>query len=182
MYKKGFTLIELMVVIAIIAVLAAVVAPQVFRQIAKGRIASAEAFHNSVKTASTSYFADTGVWPATCNQVTCNTAAGANGGFIAAATTNPGWDGPYLDRWPPANANPWSGNYTWNSVAAGVNFGAVAAGERWLNITLVPRASAQRIDNDIDRALGNATGMVRYPAAGANITVSILVSRDGAVN
>ena len=42
MKKKAFTLIELMVVIAIIGVLLAVIAPQVFRQINKGKTAACE--------------------------------------------------------------------------------------------------------------------------------------------
>lgn len=184
--KKGFTLIELMVVIAIIAVLAAVIAPQVFRQVAKGRAASVESFYNSVKTAATSYFSDTGAWPASCNPANCNTIAGVNGGFVAAATNNPGWDGPYLDRWPTANGNPFAGNYNWvNTLVGGACFGAANA-ERFIVITnVVQAADRNRIDVAIDGAAGAATGKVRIGAvapcgAGAN-SVSIVVSRDGPI-
>lgn len=172
--KKGFTLIELMVVIAIIAVLAAVVAPQVFKQVAKGRRASAEAFYNSVKTAASAYFSDTAQWPA-------NGAAG-----IAAFSTNPGgavaatWDGPYVENWP--TATPWGGGtYAWGNAAAGVNFNAVGAGERWITIpaAAIPAADRTRIDIDIDGASGAATGKVRITAGGA---VLICVSRDGAIS
>lgn len=181
MKKKGFTLIELMVVIAIIAVLAAVVAPQVFRQVAKGRVASAEAFYNSVKVASTSYFSDVGQWPASCNQTNCNTIAGANGGFVTTGA-NTAWNGPYLDRWPLAAGNPWGGNYTWVSANNLIFCTAcAAAGERYINITLVPLADAQRIDRDKDGAIDGTTGMVRY-GAGATPTVQMLISRDGPVN
>ncbi|TAN62302.1 prepilin-type N-terminal cleavage/methylation domain-containing protein [bacterium] len=182
--KKGFTLIELMVVIAIIAVLAAVVAPQVFRQVAKGRAASVESFYNSVKTAATGYFSDTSVWPVSCTQITCNTNAGVNGGFVQPATGNPNWDGPYIDRWPGANANPFAGNYQWTNAAAGACFGA-AAGERFITITNVAQlADRQRIDIAIDGGTTSGTaGKVRYGSGcfgGAN--VGIVVSRDGAIN
>lgn len=173
--RKGFTLIELMVVIAIIAVLAAVVTPQIFRQMAKGRRASAEAFYNSVKTAAHAYFSDTGQWPP-------NGAAG-----IAAFSTNPGgavansWDGPYIENWP--TGTPWSSavTYTWGWAAAGTNFNAVGAGERWITIPAlgIPTVTDRtRIDIDLDGASGAGTGKVRITGAG----VLICVSRDGLVS
>ena len=182
MQRKSFTLIELMVVIAIIAVLAAVVAPQVFKQVQKGRIASVESFYNSVKIAATSYFSDTGTWIATCAGAACNT---NTPGFVTGPTgTN--WDGPYLDRWPGATGNPWAGAYNWDApVGATANFGAAAAQERWITIFLVPLTAAQRIDLDKDGAVSGTSGMVRrFPPAvwTATNTVRMLLSRDGAVN
>lgn len=180
--KKGFTLIELMVVIAIIAVLAAVVAPQVFRQVAKGRAASVESFYNSVKTAATSYFSDTGAWPGSCNNAVCNTAAN---GFVTGGALA-GWDGPYVDRWPTATGNPFGGAYNYvNTLAGGVCFGAANA-ERFIIVTGVTQAADRnRIDVAIDGAAGAATGKVRTGAAapcgaGAN-SVSVVVSRDGPI-
>lgn len=172
MQKKAFTLIELMVVIGIIAVLAAVIAPQVFRQVAKGRVASAEAFHNSVKVAATSYFSDIGAWPVNVNGFTISPGGAAGAG----------WDGPYLDRWPVGASNPWRGTYTYTNTAGSAVFGIAAAPERYMNIANVPMADAIRIDRDIDRVVGNATGMVRYPAVGANVIVNILISRDGPIS
>lgn len=176
--RKSFTLIELMVVIAIIAVLAAVVAPQVFRQVAKGRAASAEAFYNSVKVAATSYFSDNGVWPPTCLNTACNTSAN---GFVTGTATN--WDGPYLDRWPGAGGNPFAGNYNWTGVTAAC-FGAVA-GERYITITNVTQlVDRQRIDRAIDGGTPSGTsGKVRYGGGcfgGTNL--GIVVSRDAAIS
>jgi general secretion pathway protein G len=194
MKRRGFTLIELMVVIAIIAVLAAIMAPQIFRQVAKGRIAAAEGFNNTVKISGTNYFSDNAIWPASCTQITCNTNAGINGGYVLApvpAGSNPNWNGPYIDRWPgPVAANPWRGNYTWvnNAASALFNGGVGAAGERYITISNVPTADAQRIDADLDRAIGSNTGLVRaaanpaaWPAAGV-VVVWILISRDGPIN
>lgn len=185
--KKGFTLVELMVVIAIIAVLAAVVAPQVFRQIEKGRVATIEGFANNIKTASTSYFSENAVWPVTCASGACNTNAGVNGGFVTGPSpANARWNGPYIDRWPAAGANPWAGDYNWFSANT-VVFNGVAAQERYITITAVPQTAAQRMDQDLDGALAADSGKVRsIPAAAAwpagNSTVAILVSRDGPVN
>ena len=186
--KKGFTLIELMVVIAIIAVLAAVVTPQVFNQIARGRASAAISFAQSVNTASTSFFADIGSWPPSCTQATCNNnpAPGNIGNFVAnSAVANARWLGPYLQNWPTATRNPWGGNYQWNiSPALGsANFNAALAQERWITITF-PNASSfadgsVNLDRARDNGDGGAAGYVRYGAASP---VLLLISRDGPVS
>jgi general secretion pathway protein G len=85
--KKGFTLIELLVVIAIIAILAAVIAPNAFKAIEKSKVSSAISDYKAIKTASLSYYSDTGKWPG-------NSAAAT--GFVTDPTGVSGWNGPYL--------------------------------------------------------------------------------------
>jgi general secretion pathway protein G len=182
--KRGFTLIELLVVIAIIAVLAAVVTPLVFRQVAKGKAAAIASFHNTVKIAAISYFSDTGAFPPACNSYNCNGAFAPNGGFVSNGGTNPGWDGPYLDRWPGQNTNPFGGDYNWrNAVFSGNCFGLPVA-ERYIIVTdVVGEPDKRRIDRAIDGDIGGTSGKVRYNSGcfgGGN--VGILVSRDGPIS
>ena len=168
MKKKAFTLIELMVVIAIIGVLLAVVAPQVFRQINKGKTAACEQFYAAVKTAATSYYADNMSWPPD----------GGSGNLIettGAAT----WDGPYLDRW--QATNPWGGTYGWRNVGPSVSFGPPAM-ERYINVFGVPYADAVRIDTHIDGTPSATSGWVRYYGSGGAYIVEMLISRDGPVS
>jgi prepilin-type N-terminal cleavage/methylation domain-containing protein len=63
MKSKGFTLIELAVVLAIIAVLAAVLTPMVSGYIDQARITRAQADAKAIASAVQSYKSDTGFWP-----------------------------------------------------------------------------------------------------------------------
>lgn len=59
----GFTLIEIIGVLAVIAVLAALLTPKVFDVIARGKVNSSALAYNTVKTATTDYFAKYGSFP-----------------------------------------------------------------------------------------------------------------------
>ena len=86
--NSGFTLVELLVVMAIIALLAALVAPKVFPKLGKGKTAAAKAQIEMLGQALDQYRLDTGHYPTT-----------AQG--LQALLTNPGidkWDGPYLKK------------------------------------------------------------------------------------
>ncbi len=60
---KGFTLIELMIVIAIIGVLAAIAMPQYNKYVARTQVAEAFVLLGQVKQALTLYYQETGAFP-----------------------------------------------------------------------------------------------------------------------
>jgi general secretion pathway protein G len=62
-FNPGFTLVELMVVIAIIGFLAAVIAPQFFKQIGKGQRAAAQLQIKNIEGALGMYFTDNFDYP-----------------------------------------------------------------------------------------------------------------------
>ncbi len=105
--RSGFTLLELIVVIAIIATLAAVVAPQVFRNVGDAKTNAARVQIESFTLALEQYRIDNSTYP-TSEQ-----------GLIALRTM-PGigelprnWRGPYLRRTVPND--PWGRPYLYQS-------------------------------------------------------------------
>jgi general secretion pathway protein G len=99
--EKGFTLVELLAVVAIIAFLGAVITPNVIRAIEKSKISAAVTDSRVAKSAAQAFYFDTGQWPSVSS-------GGGDPGFCE----NPGvtgWDGPYLEHWP--SKNPWGGTF-----------------------------------------------------------------------
>ena len=86
--ERGFTLLELTIVIAIIFVLAAVVVPSGLRILERSRLSALAVDLSMVKAAAIEYYADHGAWPQAAEDFTED----ADG------------EGVYLERWP---ESPW---------------------------------------------------------------------------
>jgi general secretion pathway protein G len=103
MNKRGFTLVELIVVMVILGMLAALVAPKFFGKIGKGKQSAVKTQIELLGQALDTFRLDTGRYPTT-------------GEGLEALLTDPGvnnWDGPYLKKAIPND--PWSRPYHYES-------------------------------------------------------------------
>jgi general secretion pathway protein G len=100
--QAGLTLIEMLVVVTIIALFAALVAPRMLKQGDKARVVAARAQMNSFMTALGAYKLDTGLFPTTEQGLNALRERPAN-------LTQ--WNGPYLPQEIPTD--PWSHAYTY---------------------------------------------------------------------
>lgn len=103
-HQRGFTLLELMVVLVIIGLLAGIVAPNLFKNVGKSEVTTARAQIDALAKALEQYRLDNGRYPTTQEG-------------LAALTRNPAnapyWDGPYLKKEAPAD--PWHNAYIYRA-------------------------------------------------------------------
>jgi general secretion pathway protein G len=100
--QAGLTLIEMLVVVTIIALFAAIVGPSMFKQGDKARVTAARAQQNAFMTALGAYKLETGMFPTTEQG-------------LQALRERPGnlpqWNGPYLPKDVPSD--PWGHPYVY---------------------------------------------------------------------
>jgi len=108
--QKGFTLIELMVVITILALLGGIVAPRVIGRLRQAKPQKAAMDVKSIGTALDMYAADNGEYPTTEQGLQA---------LITKPTSQPeplNWSGPYVD--PTDFKDPWGIAYVYTSPSS----------------------------------------------------------------
>jgi general secretion pathway protein G len=97
--RQGFTLVEMLLVVAIIGILAALVIPRIAGSTDHARIVSAGAdIHGGIKTAIDRYEIDNGSYPRSLNDL------------VQQPSDAKHWSGPYLDQVP---VDPWGNPYVY---------------------------------------------------------------------
>ncbi len=106
--EAGFTLVELLVVLAIIALVGTLVGPRVLGYIGMAKADTASAQIRNIASAVELYYLDTGSYPAADKGLTALT--GSDGA--------PGWNGPYLKD-AAGIQDPWGRPYAYETTGAG---------------------------------------------------------------
>lgn len=114
----GFTLLELLVVVAIIGLLAGYVAPRYFGQVGRSEVNAAKAQIDALEKALDQYRLDTGTYP--------GTEVGLNA-LLQRPPNEPKWNGPYLRKNVPLD--PWGKPYLYKMPGEKGDFDLVSYGK-----------------------------------------------------
>ena len=94
--RRAFTLVEMLLVVTIIGILAALVIPKIVGRSEQARVTAAHADIASIKTALDAFEVDNGFYPKSLQDL------------LTQPNNTPNWHGPYLDKIP---QDPWGHNY-----------------------------------------------------------------------
>jgi general secretion pathway protein G len=115
---RGFTLLELLVVVAIIGLLIGFVAPRYFGQIGKAEVTTAKAQIDALGKALDQYRLDTGHYP--------STELGLNA-LVQRPPNEPKWNGPYLRKDVPPD--PWGKPYMYRAPGENGDYDLISYGK-----------------------------------------------------
>jgi general secretion pathway protein G len=115
---RGFTLLELLVVMVIIGLLVGYVAPMYFKQVGKSEVKVARAQIESFGKALDQYRLDSGHYPTTEQGLQA---------LVVKPADEPKWDGPYLKKGVPLD--PWGNAYTYKRPGTKGEYDIVSFGK-----------------------------------------------------
>ncbi len=169
--KSGFSLLELIIVLALIAALAGVITMRSGNIIRKGQVSQIIQLAETLKTAAATYYADTGSYAREYDQANYS----GTSCQLSAEQSTAGWDGPYLEEGITANDdNPFGALHFYNTPNAMGNSGFdldadgtndVTSSANMLYVGSITQEVAEILDEHYDSGIGgtwNETGRFNW--------------------
>jgi prepilin-type N-terminal cleavage/methylation domain-containing protein len=181
--RGGFTLPEVLVTVAIVAVLAAIVVPTVTNQIGKGDDTNMQTNVTSLRTGITAFVSDVRKFPSRMQHLQVkpgNTDDDIEGTDYGAGATSR-WNGPYLSgSLKAANQTLAQDSVLWGLAYAldSLSDTAYTAVDGQVGVTLggvANTAAALKIDSLIDGGTGQAAGQLRWAGTPPAVTNNRLI-------
>jgi general secretion pathway protein G len=116
--ERGFTLVEIIVVITIIALIMTLVGPRVLNYLSESKVKAAKIQIESLASALDLYFLDTGQYP--------SNAEGLNA-LVQRTGSSSGWSGPYL-RGTVVPNDPWGRPYVYRAPGSQSSYDIISYG------------------------------------------------------
>lgn len=167
--QRGFTLAEVLVTIAIIAIMAAVLLPALNNQLSKGDTSRITSDLTNLQSGVQAFVSDIRQYPSTTSQL-INTLSGNDiNGVAFSASAISDWKGPYVSRDVLSNTG---GRATISSTFTKT----VTSSTSFLTVTLSPIASDQfasleaALDEGTTSSTSSTAGLIRYNYASSTLT------------
>lgn len=170
--RSAFTLLEILIVVIVIGILAAIVIPQMSSASENAKVSKVLQIVDTLRTASQAHYADTSRLAVEYSNST-DTAERQ----LSVPQSESNWKGPYLTHPLADGDNPYGGIVrVYRSFSDGpvhpVGFDLIGRGSdtatgdgQWVMFTLIPEGIAQEVDAAIDRGVGGVwsnTGRVEW--------------------
>ena len=169
--KRGFSLAEILVAIAIIAVVGAILIPSIGGQLRSGDESRVQQDLTALRTGAEQFLADVRRYPNSVGQLILKpgvTESGLLGGVYTSAQTGR-WRGPYVNK-DSASAVRTGYDLTVTTAFGFVNFPGTTQKYLTIDIASVDTGYARGVDRKMDDGV-ESSGMVQYTIAAATTTL-----------